>query len=43
MADVRNVFDRIYNSTGYPDSGGSNVAFFYPAARRVLLVGTTWR
>ena len=37
--DVRNLLDRSYNSTGYPDPGGSPERFFYPAAGRVLLIG----
>jgi outer membrane cobalamin receptor len=41
--DVRNLFDRRYNFTGYPDPGGSPERFFYPAAGRALLVGIASR
>ena len=37
--DIRNLFDRSYNSTGYPDPGGSAERFFYPAAGRALSIG----
>jgi len=41
--DLRNLFDRPYNSTGYPDPGGSPERFFYPAAGRALSVGIASR
>jgi outer membrane receptor protein involved in Fe transport len=41
--EVRNLFDRRYDYTGYPDPGGSAVRFFYPAAGRAVLVGIASR
>lgn len=38
-AGVRNLLDRSYATTGYPDPGGSGEMLLYPAARRVLTVG----
>lgn len=38
-AGVRNVFDRSYSTTGYPDPGGSGTMLLYPAAGRVFTVG----
>jgi iron complex outermembrane receptor protein len=37
--DVRNVFDRRYSSTGYPDPAGGPLTYYYPAAGRVLMFG----
>lgn len=37
--DVLNALDRKLVSTGFPDGSGSDVAYFYPAARRTLQVG----
>jgi iron complex outermembrane recepter protein len=41
--EARNLFDRSYNSTGYPDPGGSAQRFFYPAAGRAISVGVASR
>ncbi|HEX8849830.1 MAG TPA: TonB-dependent receptor [Gemmatimonadaceae bacterium] len=38
-AGVRNLFDRKYATTGYPDPGGSPEMLLYPAAGRVLTIG----
>jgi outer membrane receptor protein involved in Fe transport len=38
-ADVRNVFDAKYSTTGFPDPGGSATMLLYPAAGRVFTVG----
>jgi outer membrane receptor protein involved in Fe transport len=42
--DVLNVLDRRSVSTGFPDPSGTGVAYYHPAARRVLLfgVGSAW-
>ena len=37
--DVRNLLDRAYSTTGYPDPGGSGTLLLYPAARRVVTIG----
>jgi iron complex outermembrane receptor protein len=37
--DVLNVFNRALVSTGFPDPSGSEVVYFHPAARRVLVFG----
>ena len=37
--DVRNLLDRAYSTTGYPDPAGSGTLLLYPAAGRVLTVG----
>ena len=37
--DVRNLLDREYSTTGFPDPGGSGTLLLYPAAGRVLTVG----
>ena len=37
--DVRNLFDREYSTTGYPDPAGSGTLLLYPAAGRVVTVG----
>jgi outer membrane receptor protein involved in Fe transport len=38
-ADVRNVFDAKYSTTGFPDPAGSPAMLLYPAAGRVFTVG----
>lgn len=40
-AQVFNLFDREYSTTGYPDPSGSGASYYYPAAGRVLQVGLT--
>jgi outer membrane receptor protein involved in Fe transport len=40
-AQVFNVFDSEYSTTGYPDPSGSGAVYHYPAAGRVLQVGVT--
>jgi outer membrane receptor protein involved in Fe transport len=37
--DVHNLFDKRFNSTGFPDPAGSPLIFYFPAAGRVLSVG----
>ena len=37
--DLINALDRKLVSTGFPDPSGSGIAYYYPAARRVLQVG----
>lgn len=37
--DARNLFDRKYSTTGYPDPAGSGTLLLYPAAGRVVTVG----
>jgi len=41
FAEVRNVFDERYSSTGFPDPGGSGTVYYQPAAGRTLGVGIT--
>lgn len=36
---VRNLFDRAYSTTGFPDPAGSATMLLYPAAGRVVTVG----
>jgi YD repeat-containing protein len=40
---MRNVLNASYSSTGFPDPGGSDVRFYYPAAGRVLSVSVEAR
>jgi outer membrane receptor protein involved in Fe transport len=42
--DLINALDRKLVSTGFPDPSGSDIAYYYPAARRVLQlgVGSAW-
>jgi len=42
-ADVRNLFDRSYSTTGFPDPAGSGTMLLYPAAGRVVTVGLELR
>jgi len=37
--DVRNLFGKQFNSTGFPDPAGSPLIYYYPAAGRVLSIG----
>jgi outer membrane receptor protein involved in Fe transport len=37
--DARNLFGARFNSTGFPDPGGTPLVYYFPAARRVLTVG----
>ena len=37
--DVFNALDKQYNSTAYPDPGGSDVLFIFPAALRTVSIG----
>jgi outer membrane receptor protein involved in Fe transport len=39
FADVRNLFDAKYNSSGFMDPSGSAQVYYYPAAGRVLEIG----
>ena len=39
FADVRNVFDTDYSTTGFPDPSGSGAVYYYPAAGRSLEIG----
>jgi outer membrane receptor protein involved in Fe transport len=39
VATARNLFDRRYSTTGFPDPGGSDALLLYPAAGRVITVG----
>jgi outer membrane receptor protein involved in Fe transport len=43
-AQVFNLLDRSYSTTGYPDPAGSGELYYYPAAGRVLQLGvsTSW-
>ena len=36
--DVFNIFNQSYSTTGYPDASGSGQFYFYPAARRHMLL-----
>ncbi|HEX6938078.1 MAG TPA: TonB-dependent receptor [Longimicrobiales bacterium] len=38
-ADVRNLFDAEYSTTGFPDPAGTGAAYYYPAAGRMLEIG----
>lgn len=38
-AEVFNLLDREYSTTGYPDPAGTGAVYYYPAAGRVLQVG----
>jgi outer membrane receptor protein involved in Fe transport len=42
FADVFNLFDAEYSSTGFPDPSGTDTIFYYPAARRTLQAGLSW-
>ncbi|MFL5563161.1 MAG: TonB-dependent receptor [Gemmatimonadaceae bacterium] len=42
-ADVRNLLDRKYSTTGFPDPAGSGTMLLYPAAGRVVTVGLEYR
>lgn len=37
--DVRNLLDAQYSTTGFPDHGGEDVVYYYPAAGRTLELG----
>ena len=37
--DVRNLLDRSYSTTGFPDPAGGPTTYYYPAAGRVVMVG----
>jgi len=37
--DVRNLLDRAYSTTGYPDPAGSGTLLLYPASGRVVMIG----
>jgi outer membrane receptor protein involved in Fe transport len=39
FVDVRNLFGTRYSTTGFLDPSGSGVAYFYPAAGRVIQLG----
>jgi outer membrane receptor protein involved in Fe transport len=42
-ADVHNLFDEEYSTTGFPDPAGSGTMLLYPAAGRVVTVGLELR
>jgi len=44
QAEVFNLLDREYSTTGYPDPAGTGEVYYYPAAGRVLQFGisTDW-
>ncbi len=37
--DVRNLLDRSYSTTGFPDPAGGATTYYYPAAGRIVMVG----
>jgi outer membrane receptor protein involved in Fe transport len=39
FADLRNLLDEEYSSSGFLDPSGSGEKYFYPAAGRVLEIG----
>ena len=39
FAEVRNLFDARYSTTGFLDPSGTGQAYFYPAAGRIIEVG----
>jgi outer membrane receptor protein involved in Fe transport len=41
--EVRNVLDRAYSTTGFPDPSGSDLVYYRPAAGRTLRVGVSAR
>lgn len=41
FADVLNLADAEYSTTGFPDPAGSAVVFYYPAAGRMLNLGVS--
>lgn len=41
--DIRNVLDREYSTTGFPDPSGSGAFYYYPAAGRTLDIGIRLR
>lgn len=41
--DVRNLLDREYSTTGFPDPSGSGAIYYYPAAGRTIDVGVRLR
>jgi YD repeat-containing protein len=43
IGETRNAFGARYNSTGFPDPGGSATRFYYPAAGRVVSIGAEAR
>jgi outer membrane receptor protein involved in Fe transport len=43
FADVFNIADAEYSTTGFPDPGGSDVVYYYPAAGRMLNLGLSWQ
>jgi outer membrane cobalamin receptor len=43
FADVFNIADAKYSSTGFPDPAGSDVVYYYPAAGRMLNLGLSWQ
>ncbi len=45
FADVLNVFDASYSTTGFPDPSGADIVYYYPAAGRALRLGISrdWR
>jgi outer membrane receptor protein involved in Fe transport len=42
FADVFNLFDATYSTTGFPDPAGTGAFVFHPAARRTLQAGLSW-
>jgi outer membrane receptor protein involved in Fe transport len=42
-ADLINLADSEYSTTGFPDPSGYAAAYYYPAAGRSLHIGLNWR
>jgi outer membrane receptor protein involved in Fe transport len=40
-ADVYNLFDSEYSTTGFPDAAGTPVVYYFPSAGRQLLLGVS--
>jgi outer membrane receptor protein involved in Fe transport len=43
FADLLNLADAVYSTTGFPDPAGSGEIYMHPAAGRTLHVGLSWR
>ncbi len=43
FVDVRNLLDREYSTTGFPDPSGSGALYYYPAAGRSIDIGVRLR
>jgi outer membrane receptor protein involved in Fe transport len=42
FADLLNLADAEFSTTGFPDPQGGGEVFYYPAAGRTLHVGVRW-